>query len=91
MLTEVVKDTNRPILARFAFVVVPLIWLRNIFIIVDVVMLYQSMARWSDSTNQALAFMFIVFGQFANLGILFMVVWGAWSIGKSAGVTSWEG
>lgn len=43
---------------------------------------------WSDTTQQALAFLFIIFGQLANLMILFMVLWGAWSEGRSAGLGS---
>ncbi|KAL9000223.1 MAG: hypothetical protein Q9169_001125 [Polycauliona sp. 2 TL-2023] len=75
-------NTERPLLARFTFVVVPIIFIRNVFIIVNIVMIYESV---SSRANEALAFLFIIFGQFANLIILFMVLWGAWSMGRSAG------
>lgn len=81
------QNSERPLLARFAFVVVPIIWLRNIFIIVNIVIIYYSVSNWSSSTNQALTFLFIIFGQLANLTILFMVLWGAWSMGRSAGLS----
>lgn len=78
-------NIERPLLARFTFVVVPLIWMRNLFIIVNIVMIYENVSNWSSSANQALAFLFIIFGQLTNLTILFMVLWGAWSMGRSAG------
>ncbi|KAF2260334.1 hypothetical protein CC78DRAFT_584894 [Lojkania enalia] len=81
-------NTERPILARFAFVVVPLIWLRNCFIVADIVMIYEDYRTWSRTTNQAIAFLFIIFGQLANLAILYMVLWGAYSMGRSAGGAS---
>ncbi|KAK5077569.1 hypothetical protein LTR70_009679 [Exophiala xenobiotica] len=81
------QNSERPLLARFSFVVVPLIWLRNIFIIVNIVMIYENVSNWSSTTNQALTFLFIIFGQFTNLTILFMVLWGAWSMGRSAGLS----
>lgn len=70
---------------RFTFAVVPLIVLRDVFIIVSIVMIYVDSAQWSDTSQQALAFLLIVFGQLANITILFMVLWGAWSMGRSAG------
>ena len=80
-----VQNPERPILQRFTYIVVPLVVARDVFIIVDIVMIYVSYASWSTASQQALAFLLIVFGQYANLGILAMVVWGAWSMGKQAG------
>ncbi|KAH7414114.1 hypothetical protein DE146DRAFT_600754 [Phaeosphaeria sp. MPI-PUGE-AT-0046c] len=73
-------------LARFAFVVVPLIWLRDIFIIYDIVLLYIDTSEWSRSARLATTFLLIIFRQFANLAILGMVLWGAWRMGRSVNV-----
>ncbi|KAL8850572.1 MAG: hypothetical protein Q9221_004529 [Calogaya cf. arnoldii] len=35
-------NAERPLLARFTFLVVPIIWIRNVFIIVNIVLLYQN-------------------------------------------------
>ncbi|EAT85878.2 hypothetical protein SNOG_07227 [Parastagonospora nodorum SN15] len=70
-------------LARFAFVVVPLIWLRDIFIIYDIILLYVDTSGWSDNASLATTFLLIIFGQFANLTILAMILWGAWRMGRT--------
>ncbi|KAH5703130.1 hypothetical protein HBI81_046200 [Parastagonospora nodorum] len=70
-------------LARFAFVVVPLIWLRDIFIIYDIILLYVDTSGWSDNASLATTFILIIFGQFANLTILAMILWGAWRMGRT--------
>ncbi|KAL8865808.1 MAG: hypothetical protein Q9174_006681, partial [Haloplaca sp. 1 TL-2023] len=80
------NNSERPLLARFTFVVCPIIWLRNIFIILALV--YISSWALSIASNPALSFLFTVFGQFVNLVILFMVLWGAWSMGRTAGKKS---
>ncbi|KAL8957627.1 MAG: hypothetical protein Q9193_005149 [Seirophora villosa] len=78
-------NTSRPLLARFVYVVVPLIWIRNAFILVNIVLIYQDVAAWSQPASQAVTFLLIIFGQLANLTILGMVLWGAWSMGRTAG------
>lgn len=40
------------------------------------------MNRYSRTTNQALAFLFIIFGELCDLGILALVLLGAWSFGR---------
>lgn len=70
-------------MARFAFLVVPLIWLRDLFIIYDVVLLYVDTTDWSDAATLATTFLILVFRQFANLGILALILWGAWRMGRS--------
>ncbi|KAL1801155.1 hypothetical protein ACET3X_001497 [Alternaria dauci] len=70
-------------LARFAFVIVPLIWLRDIFIIYDIILLYVDTAGWSNNAVLATTFLLVICRQFANLAILGMVLWGAWRMGRS--------
>lgn len=70
-------------LARFAFVVVPLIWLRDIFIIYDIILLYVDTSGWSNNAALATTFLLVICRQFANLAILGMVLWGAWRMGRS--------
>lgn len=67
---------------RFALFVVPLIWLRDVFIIVDIVLIYVDAAGWSSASRLAVTFLLIVFGQFANLTILTTVQWGAWRMSR---------
>ncbi|KAL9014491.1 MAG: hypothetical protein Q9173_000871 [Seirophora scorigena] len=78
-------NTSRPLLARFVYAVVPIIWIRNAFILVNIVLIYQDVAAWSRPASQAVTFLLIIFGQLANLTILVMVLWGAWSMGRTAG------
>lgn len=77
------QSPERPNLARFALVVVPLIWIRNAFIIYDIVLLYVDSAAWSDATVLASQFLLIIFGQITNLTILGMILWGAWRTGRT--------
>jgi len=64
-------------------VVVPLIWLRNAFIVYDIVLLYLNSSGWSTPATLASQFLLIVFGQLANVTILGMVLWGAWRTGRT--------
>ncbi|KZM20859.1 uncharacterized protein EKO05_0007797 [Ascochyta rabiei] len=77
-----VTNTKR-ILGSFAFMVLPIVWLRNAFSIAQVVILYHNVNNWSRTTNQALAFLFIIFGELANLAILGLVLLGAMSFSKT--------
>lgn len=77
-----VGNTKR-ILGSFVFLVLPVVWLRNVFSIVQIVMLYYNVNNWSRTTNQALAFLFIIFGELSNLAILGLVLLGAMSFGKT--------
>lgn len=83
ILTPCLKMPERTNLARFALVVVPLIWIRNAFIIFDVVLLYINSAGWPSGALLASQFLLIVFGQIANLVLLGMVLWGAWKTGRT--------
>ena len=74
---------ERPILTRFTYIVVPIVWLRNAFTIFDIVLLYVDTSGWSNTTDTAVAFLLIVFGQIANLAILGMILYGAWRNGIS--------
>ncbi|KAJ4986449.1 hypothetical protein SVAN01_08011 [Stagonosporopsis vannaccii] len=77
------RSPERKDLARFAFVVVPLIWLRDIFIVYDLILLYVSTAGWSRAAVLVTTFLLVIFRQLANLSILGMVLWGAWRMGWS--------
>ncbi|KAF1829156.1 hypothetical protein BDW02DRAFT_583915 [Decorospora gaudefroyi] len=70
-------------LARFAFTVVPLIWLRDIFIIYDIILLYVNTAGWSQTSQDATTFLLVIFRQYANLSILGIILWGAWRMGRT--------
>jgi hypothetical protein len=78
-----IQSPERNHLARFTFVVVPLIWLRDIFIIYDIVLLYVGTTNWPSSAVLASTFLLVVFRQFANLAILATILWGAWRMGRS--------
>jgi hypothetical protein len=82
LLTRI-QNPERPVLQRFTYVVVPLIWLRDVFIIMSIVMIFVSTDSWTETSREALAFLLITFGQYANLIIVFMVLWGSWSMGNS--------
>jgi hypothetical protein len=62
--------------------VTPLVWARNAFSIAQLVLIYRNVNRYSRTTNQALAFLFIIFGELCDLGILALVLLGAWSFGR---------
>lgn len=68
----------------------PLFWLRDIFIVHDVVLLYVNTEGWSTAATLATTFLLIIFRQFANLSILAMVLWGAWRMGRSVNLLSGE-
>ncbi|RMY61895.1 hypothetical protein D0865_00745 [Hortaea werneckii] len=83
-----IQSRDRPHLARFATVLVPLIWLRNIFIIYDIVLIFVNTSGWSTNSVLATLFLLIIFGQFANLTILGMILYGAWQTGKTVNIFS---
>ena len=58
----------------------PVILARDVFIILDIVLLYVSTTDWGTTTQEAVAFLLVIFGQLANLWVFFIVAWGAWSI-----------
>jgi hypothetical protein len=63
--------------------VLPIIWARNAFSIAQVVLLYKNVNSYSRTTNQALAFLFIIFGELANLAVLGLVFLGVSRFGKT--------
>ncbi|KAF2844774.1 hypothetical protein T440DRAFT_512019 [Plenodomus tracheiphilus IPT5] len=77
------QSNERNHLARFAFVVVPLIALRNIFIILDIILLYLDTSNWPTSASLAVTFLLLIFRQFANLAIVAIILWGAWRMGRT--------
>jgi len=81
-----VQSPERNHLARFAFVVCPLIWLRDIFIIYDIVLLYEDTSAWSNPASIASTMLLIIGRQFANLSIFGMILWGAWRMGRTVNV-----
>ena len=79
---QTVSNTKR-ILGSFVFMVLPIVFVRNAFSIAQVVMLYYNVNNWSRTTNQALAFLFIIFGELSNLAILGLVLLGAMGFSKT--------
>lgn len=69
-------------LTRLVMLVTPLVWLRNAFSIAQLIALYRDSRSWSRRTTEALAFLFIIFGQLCNLGILALLLLGAKSFGQ---------
>lgn len=67
--------------------VTPVVWARNAFNVAQIVMIYYNVNNWSRTTNQALAFLFIIFGELANLAIFALVLLGAWGFGRKAAPT----
>lgn len=63
--------------------VLPIVFVRNAFSIAQIVMLYYDVNNWSRTTNQALAFLFIIFGELSNLAILGLVLLGAMGFSKT--------
>lgn len=61
----------------------PIVFVRNAFSIAQIVMLYYNVNNWSRTTNQALAFLFIIFGELSNLAILGLVLLGAMGFSKT--------
>ncbi|KNG45446.1 hypothetical protein TW65_07696 [Stemphylium lycopersici] len=73
---------SKSALTRFVMLVTPIVWVRNAFSIAQIVLIYYDVTNWSRTTNQALAFLFIIFGELCDLGILALVLLGAWSFGR---------
>lgn len=69
-------------LTRFVMLVTPIVWVRNAFSIAQLVLIYRNVNNYSRTTNQALAFLFIIFGELCDLGIFALVLLGAWSFGR---------
>jgi hypothetical protein len=78
----VTGNRSKSALTRFVFLVTPLVWARNAFSIAQLVLIYKNVNSYSRTTNQALAFLFIIFGELCDLGILALVLLGAWSFGR---------
>ncbi|KAF1939677.1 hypothetical protein EJ02DRAFT_381208 [Clathrospora elynae] len=80
----VAGSRSKSALTRFVFLVTPIVWVRNAFSVAQIVIIYYNENAWSRTTNQALAFLFIIFGELSNLGILALVLLGAWSFGMKS-------
>lgn len=63
--------------------VTPIVWIRNAFSVAQIVIIYYNHNAWSRTTNQALAFLFIIFGELCDLAILALLLLGAWSFGRT--------
>lgn len=66
--------------------VVPLIWLRDAFIIYDIVLIFVDSSSWSQTSRLASLFLLTIFGQFANVTILGMILYGAWTSGYTVDI-----
>jgi hypothetical protein len=71
-------------LSRLALLAVPAIIIRSVFIILDIALLWvaDSYPEWSVTTQEAIAFLLIVFGPYAELWVFAIVCWGGWSMSK---------
>ncbi|KAI4672924.1 uncharacterized protein J4E78_001427 [Alternaria triticimaculans] len=78
----VVGNRSKSALTRFVMLVTPIVWVRNAFSIAQLVLIYRNTNNYSRTTNQALAFLFIIFGELCDLGIFALVLLGAWSFGR---------
>lgn len=62
----------------------PLILLRSVFIVVDIALLWvaDTYPTWSAGAQEAVAFLLIIFGPYAELWVFAIVGWGAWGMSK---------
>jgi hypothetical protein len=83
MLTLNVQNSSRSkkALSAIVFTVTPIVWARNAFYVAQIVIIYRDETRWSRTTNQALAFLFIIFTELADLGILALLLLGTGAFG----------
>lgn len=73
----------RTTLSRTVPLFTPIVWVRNCFLVAQIVIIYYNERNWSRMTNQALAFLFIIFGELSDLAILAILLFGAWSFGRN--------
>ncbi|CAI6341977.1 unnamed protein product [Periconia digitata] len=78
------QASERPILTRLALLAVPVLILRSIFIVLDIALLWVSNTypNWSYTTQEAIAFLLIIFGPYAEIWVFAIVCWGGWSMSK---------
>jgi hypothetical protein len=83
MLTLNVQNSSRSkkALSAIVFTVTPIVWARNAFYVAQIVIIYRDETRFSRTTNQALAFLFIIFTELADLGILALLLLGTGAFG----------
>ena len=75
------QHSDRPRLAHFAWVVVPVIRLRNAFNIYGIVLLYVNSQSCSATSQLATTSSLSIFGQFADITLSDMILYGAWQTG----------
>ena len=82
--TKTYQASERPILSRLALLAVPAMILRSVCIILDIALLWvaDTYPNWSVTTQEATAFLLIIFGPYAELWVFAIVCWGGWSMSK---------
>jgi hypothetical protein len=83
-LTPKFQASERPILSRLALLAVPVLILRSIFIILDIALLWVANAypNWSITTQEAISFLLIIFGPYAEVWVFALICWGGNSMSK---------
>jgi hypothetical protein len=83
-LTTMTQASGRPVLSRLALLAVPMLLLRSVVIILDIALLWvaNTYPTWSTATQEAIAFLLIVFGAYAEVWVFAIVCWGGWSMSK---------
>ncbi|TKA24875.1 hypothetical protein B0A50_06604 [Salinomyces thailandicus] len=79
------QNPDRPHMRRFTLVVIPLLWIRNAFIIYNAVLVYYASetSAWSRGARLATVFLLTIFTQMANAVLLGMILYGAWQLGRT--------
>ncbi|KAI7596791.1 hypothetical protein KC346_g14989 [Hortaea werneckii] len=79
------NNPDRPHMRRFTIIVIPLLWVRNVFIIYNAVLVYYAAetSEWSESSRLATLFLITIFTQIANVVLLGMILYGAWQLGRT--------
>ena len=79
------RSPDRPHMTRFTLIAIPLLWVRNAFIIYNAVLVYYAdeTSSWSQGSRLATLFLITIFTQMANVVLLGMILYGAWQLGRT--------
>ncbi|KAM0711202.1 hypothetical protein Q7P35_001941 [Cladosporium inversicolor] len=83
-LTKDFQASQRPILSRLALLAVPILILRSIFIVLDIALLWvaDTYPTWSITTQEAISFLLIIFGPYAEVWVFAIVCLGGWQMSR---------
>lgn len=78
------QASERPILSRLALLAVPVLILRSVFIVLDIALLWvaDTYPDWSVTTQEAISFLLIIFGPYAEAWVFAIVCLGGWQMSR---------